>query len=587
MPPAAHDSDHDRTIVVRASHGATLRPGTKILSNTYVIEACLGKGGMGEVYKAEHIDLGVKRAIKIILPEYAENQQYAQLFREEARKLSQVNSEAIVRYYEFARDEADARYLVMEFVDGESLASILETRRFEPAEAVRLLKRIAQGLAAAYERGIRAHRDISPANIILPEGRVEQAKVIDFGIAKSGDPGLSIIGSEFAGKYSYASPEQVGLYGTPDQVDQKSDIYSLGLVLAAAAIGFGKKLDMGTEPASVTIARQSVPDLSAVPPELRPILSRMLEPRPERRYQTMRAVLRDADRLERGSNTITNMPQLVAVSKNTSSKKIFWAWSLGGGLTAAGALASIAVFLLRPTVSADDVRAQVREVVGLYHCADLAYSVTPDRNVSLSGFVSSPEDLSRLYRRVDAVRGIAASHVDVRVRAWPFCQAAALLKPLIATPDASGASLDLASAGNVVPVGAPLVLDVRAPAFDGYAYIDYFTARGEVLHLFPNERDALNFRPARNDFTLGRPPQVGMRRCWTLGGQTGEQMVTYIASSGPLFTAARPPREDAKDYLAELSQAVAAPGKRVAKLLFFDLQTSGDGRSAGQPCSAN
>jgi hypothetical protein len=144
----------------------------------------------------------------------------------------------------------------------------------------------------------------------------------------------------------------------------------------------------------------------------------------------------------------------------------------------------------------------------------------------------------------------------------------------------------LADDGNSARVGTPLVLDVRAPPFDSYAYVDYFTAQGEVLHLYPNDRDALNFRPARNGFVLGRPPQGGMHHCWKLDGQTGEQMITYVASSDPLFATPRPASEGAKEYLDALSGAVKGAGKHAAKLLFFDLQPAGDGRAGGPGCTA-
>ena len=82
MTPGASESDQDRTVIAGPHGGPTLGPGTKILNDTYIIERCLGKGGMGEVYEAEHIELGSKRAIKIILPEYARNTQYVALFIE-------------------------------------------------------------------------------------------------------------------------------------------------------------------------------------------------------------------------------------------------------------------------------------------------------------------------------------------------------------------------------------------------------------------------------------------------------------------------------------------------------------------------
>src|SRR5439155_8296851 len=117
-------------------------------------------------------------------------------------------------------------------------------------------------------------------------------KLIDFGIAKSTDPaGLTTIGSVFALKFSYVSHEQVGLFG--GRIDLRSDIYSLGLVLAAAAIGFGRKLDMGSSAPTMIAARQRVPDLSEVPASLRPVIAPMLDPRPENRPPSMRALLDD------------------------------------------------------------------------------------------------------------------------------------------------------------------------------------------------------------------------------------------------------------------------------------------------------
>jgi serine/threonine protein kinase len=347
MALAGPDSDQDRTVIANGHGSATLRPGSKILNDTYVIERLLGKGGMGEVYEAEHIELGAKRAIKIILPEYAKNTQYVGLFIEEARKLSRVNNDAVVRYYEFSRDESGARYLVMEFVEGQSLAAVLEQQRFEPAEVLGLCERLAQGLAAAYDQGIRAHRDISPANILLPQARADQAKVIDFGIAKSADPGgVTLIGSDFAGKYSFVSPEQVGLFGGQEEVTEKSDIYSLGLLLAAAGLGFGKRLDMGNEPASVIRARQSVPDLSALPAELRPLLSRMLQPRPQDRPASMRAVLDETHRLTQRRSGSTPSAQR---ARSRQQRRIpLWRIASGVAVVALIAVGTVVGLWLKP-----------------------------------------------------------------------------------------------------------------------------------------------------------------------------------------------------------------------------------------------
>jgi hypothetical protein len=603
MPPAAQDHDHERTIVARPSVGlSTLQPGTKILNDTYVIEAVLGAGGMGEVYKAEHIELSAKRAIKIIVPQFAQDPQYVSLFIEEARKLSNVYNDAIVRYYEFSRDEAGARYLVMEYVDGPSLSSVMKTRKFKPPEVVRLLERIGYGLAAAYEQGITAHRDLSPGNIILPQSDPDLAKVIDFGIAKSETGKDPTALSDGAGKEQYKSPEQNGMFGGAAAVDQRSDIYSLGLVLAGAALG--KPLDMGADMASRYVARQSVPDLGGLSQRLRPIIGWMLEPDPDKRPQTMRALLEELDRMtdvptrlggslasraEGGSGGFVP-PGRQQARRPAAAPSRFNPRLLaiaGGGAVVAVALVVGGIFALRPgTPSVDAVRAQLADAVAGYRCADVSYSVAGDRVATLTGYVSSADDLKQLSGRVQGVRGLAGSQMNVTVRGWPYCEASAVLKPIIGKSGPGAAAVTLASSETIAHVGSPLALDVRAPAFDAYAYVDYYNARGEVVHLFPNDKDALNFRPARNDFMLGRPPQMGMKDCWVLSGDTGQQLVTYIAASEPLFPGLRPEREDARDYLTALADAVNAGGKQTAKLLFFDLQAADGERGAVPACSA-
>ena len=133
------------------------------------------------------------------------------------------------------------------------------------------------------------HRDLSPDNIILPGGRVERAKIIDFGIARSANVGgETLIGGKFAGKYNYVSPEQLGLYG--GEVSEQSDIYSLGLVLAAALRG--KPLDMSGSQFEVVEKRRTVPDLSDIDPDFRALIEAMLQPDPQDRPASMAEIAR-------------------------------------------------------------------------------------------------------------------------------------------------------------------------------------------------------------------------------------------------------------------------------------------------------
>ena len=310
-----------------------LPPGYR-LGNTYEIEALLARGGMGAVYRARHLELGTPHAIKVILPDLAEDTHIVTLFQEEARKLRRLRSEAIVAYEGLFRDETDTRYLVMEFVDGPSLAHFIKRRPLTVEEVRALRDRCAAGLAAAHDKGI-VHRDISPDNIILVDESVELAKIIDFGIAKSSDPSAAtVVGDGFAGKYSYVSPEQLGMHG--GKVDGRADIYSLGLVLVAAALG--RPLSMGNSPVSVVDARRAVPDLSALPAALRAEIAPMLEPDPAKRPSTMRDLPGLAYELPHSTTRRHSTAPPAAPPRAASGRR--WLW------IAVAAVAAVAVGLV-------------------------------------------------------------------------------------------------------------------------------------------------------------------------------------------------------------------------------------------------
>src|SRR3954470_2641612 len=145
-----------------------LSTGTR-LNGIYEIDRQIGVGGMGEIYKGHAIQTGDPVAIKLMLPELAENEAALALFRKEASALHHLQHDAIVRYYVFTVEPILQRpYLAMEFVDGRSLHDILRDGAL-PFEAVRfLMQRLASGLQAAHDRGI-IHRDVSPDNVIVPQ----------------------------------------------------------------------------------------------------------------------------------------------------------------------------------------------------------------------------------------------------------------------------------------------------------------------------------------------------------------------------------------------------------------------------------
>ena len=254
------------------------------LSGIYEIDAPLAKGGMGEVYRGHAILTNEQVAIKLIRADMADNEAALDLFKREATALSRLHHEAIVRYFVFSLDQHLQRhYLAMEFVEGVSLSDLAARGPLPVEAAIGLLKRVASGLHAAHERGV-VHRDISPDNIIVEDGEVTHARIIDFGIARSTRVGDgTVIGGGFAGKHNYVSPEQLGFFG--GDVTGRSDIYSLGLVIAQCLRG--KALDMGGSQVDILEKRRRVPDLAGIDGRVRPLLEKMLQPDPADRPGSM------------------------------------------------------------------------------------------------------------------------------------------------------------------------------------------------------------------------------------------------------------------------------------------------------------
>lgn len=258
-----------------------------LINNNYRIEEVLKSGGMGEVYRGEEIHTGDPVAIKAILQEKADDAEAGLLFKREARTLRRLSDETIVRYYNYVPDPELQRYfLVMEFIEGVPLKDhVAHHGALTVEEAKVLLSRLAGGLATAHAEEV-IHRDLSPDNVMLNGGDVRTARLIDFGIAQSNIVKEATMAGRFAGKFKYVAPEQLGHYG--GEISPATDIYGLALLTAAAAIG--KPLDMGSSIVEAVTSRQSIPDLSFAPEELRPILSYMLEPDPSDRPSSMQAV---------------------------------------------------------------------------------------------------------------------------------------------------------------------------------------------------------------------------------------------------------------------------------------------------------
>jgi eukaryotic-like serine/threonine-protein kinase len=256
----------------------------------------IATGGMGEVWEADDTVLGRRVALKVLVEELAADKRATRRFVREARATARLTHPNVARVYDFGRD-GEAPFLVMELLQGETLADRLADGPLPPAEAARIAASVADALDAAHQLGI-VHRDVKPANVMLtPAGDV---KVMDFGIAAAADETHSTTGSGLYATVAYVSPERAaGEPATP-----ASDVYSLGAVLYELLCG--RPPFTGSTPALVARAHLHDPPPPVrqlapwVPPRLAEAAEAALAKDPARRPSSAAAFaawLRSAARL--------------------------------------------------------------------------------------------------------------------------------------------------------------------------------------------------------------------------------------------------------------------------------------------------
>jgi len=203
----------------------------QVIADRYHITKKLGEGGMGQVYLAEHVKMGRRCAIKIMMPGTMADPEAISRFNREAANASRISHPNVCAIYDFGETPDGLIYLAMEFIEGKSLSDILEeSTSLAPARAAEIIVQCADALQAAHDLGI-VHRDLKPDNIMVTSTRGRDlVKVVDFGIAKAigGDGGSQKVTKTgfVVGTPEYMSPEQL----SGDPVDGRTDIYSLGLV---------------------------------------------------------------------------------------------------------------------------------------------------------------------------------------------------------------------------------------------------------------------------------------------------------------------------------------------------------------------
>jgi eukaryotic-like serine/threonine-protein kinase len=341
-----------------------MQPGTRLAH--YEILSAIGKGGMGEVWKARDTELGRDVAIKSLREEFARDTERLARFEREARLLASLNHPNIASIHGLEKSEG-ATALVMELVEGPTLADRIKEGPIPLEESLAIARQIAEALEAAHERGI-THRDLKPANVkIRPDGTV---KVLDFGLAKLGpgiasgvdlqeSPTLPMDATQagvILGTAAYMAPEQAR--GKP--VDKRADIWAFGVVLYEMITG--RRLFQGEELTEILASVvKDQPDLSAVPVRVRRLLEMCLE-------KDLKKRLRDIGDME----LLVGQAEALPISRGGRLRQRVWMAATAVLLLALAAL-SFVYFRTIPQP------------------ALLATIVMPEGTTALLGFAISPD----------------------------------------------------------------------------------------------------------------------------------------------------------------------------------------------------
>jgi serine/threonine-protein kinase len=351
----------------------------RVLAGRYEVETLLGQGGMARVFRGTDRVLDRTVAIKVLSPQFADDDQFVARFRREAQAAAGLNHPNIVGVYDTG-DQGDVHFIVMEYVEGRTLRDVIRSDGpLLPERAAEIGGAVARALSSAHEAGL-VHRDIKPGNIMLT--REGEVKVMDFGIARTSTGDTLTQTAAVLGTASYLSPEQA--QGLP--VDTRSDIYSLGCVLYEMLTG--RAPFIGDSPVAIAymhVKEDPVPPSRLnpdVPPTLDAVVLKAMAKNPANRYETAEELRADLERARRGLPTLATPlmgdatevvtgpvgPGETAVMTGVppdeqEGRRRWWLIALGI-LLALAALGLAAFFLVRSLLPAPTELVGVPNVVG-------------------------------------------------------------------------------------------------------------------------------------------------------------------------------------------------------------------------------
>ncbi|MEC3764965.1 MULTISPECIES: serine/threonine protein kinase [Cupriavidus] len=564
-------------------------PATKGVGDTlngrFVLEECLGVGGMGTVYKAldlrklEASDRRPYIAIKVLNLQFSGHPKSLMALQREARKAQTLAHRNIVTVYDFDRD-GPVVFLTMEYLSGSSLNHVLKAPGFAGmpmARAMPIIQGMGNALAYAHERGF-VHCDFKPANVFLTGNG--EVKVIDFGIARGflppadeSDRTVFDPGSLGGMTPAYASPEMF----EHREPDPRDDIYALACVTY--------ELLSGKHPYQRLSANQARE--AGLKPAPLPQLGRT-------QWKTLREAL-SLDR-ETRTPTVARFLQGMSVASAAVSGPARRSGPLvaGGVLTALAGVAALGYYAWQsqrqaeapaadagttaplsaaapaaeppaapvpappapaPAAPAELSMAEVGKLLAAVPCSLLA-GARQDQTLHVRGYLAESVGAARLREQLSGLPGAKALRevvVDAQPLAADKCEVARMIAPYWSgnRQGETASSLQLRGKGTQLTEGAPMVLDLRTPAQDSYVYVDYFAADGKVAHMVPSQRIPAHQAPPAYHATIGDSGD------WVVSAPFGNELVVLLTTPAPLFAARRAEVESRQEYLRALEKPLA------------------------------
>jgi eukaryotic-like serine/threonine-protein kinase len=562
------------------------------LNNRFVLEECLGVGGMGTVYKAldlrklEASDRKPYLAIKVLNVQFRGNPQSLIALQREAKKAQVLAHRNIVTVYDFDRD-GPVVYLTMEYLSGKPLSQILRSPNFSGMpyrEALPIVKGMSNALAYAHEHGF-VHCDFKPGNVFLTDKG--EVKVIDFGIARvfqrpeeESDATVFDPGSLGALTPAYASPEML----EHREPDPRDDIYALGCITyelltghhpfdrlsatQARSANFKPKRpdDLGARQWRALRATLSFDRNTRMPTVTRFVSefaasSRMVSQGiPVKAGLALAAVCVAAFGLYRyrasselrDESSHTAAAHVVAEGSQAASATIPQASTPTPTLAPATEIASATPAPSAPAVQVPLSLAAVTPLLAQVPCSAL-FASAQDHGLQVRGFVSQRYGVAQLKESLSALPGVNSLNLDITPLADDKCDIVKALAPYWTGNWQAGhaAALRVEGTGGQLTEGDPLIVNVTTPGYDSYVNIDYYELDGSVVHMVPSPQVKDNQAPPHY------AARVGGGGDWVISKPFGTEMVVLLVTPEPLFSALRPESEPRADYLRALDTRLA------------------------------